>query len=198
MDSQWLKTQFAANPDKSKAGLAAAIGLEPPAISKILNGSRQIKAQEYLLMREYFGLPVDGHSAARKTYTVKVHDGQDGLYDGSAPPAEWAIPSTIAAHAPGENGKTTRVFQVRENLMEPEFKRGEHVLVDISDRKPSPPGAFIISDGFSNMMRFCEYAPKSNDGEIRISARQNGFQPQVLKPGDFIVIGRVIAKLQMI
>lgn len=198
MDSQWLKTQFSANPDKSKAGLAAAIGLEPPAISKILNGTRQIKAQEYLLMREYFGLPVDGLSAVRKTYTVKAQDGQDGFDDGSPPPTEWSIPSVIAPHMPDKDGKTTRVFQVRENLMEPEFKRGDHVLVDIADRKPAPPGAFIISDGFSNMLRYCEYAPKSNETEIRISARKNGFQPQVLKPGDFLVIGRVVAKLQMV
>jgi plasmid maintenance system antidote protein VapI len=197
MDSQWLKTQFAANPDKSKAGLAAAIGLEPPAVSKILNGTRQIKAQEYLQMREYFGLPVDGLSAVRKTYTVKAQDGQDGFDDGSPPPSEWSIPSVISSQAAGPN-KTNRVFQVRESFMEPEFKRGEHVLVDIADRKPSPPGAFIISDGFSNMLRYCEYTPKSGDTEIRISARRNGFQPQTLKPGDFLVIGRVIAKLQMI
>ena len=196
MDSQWLKTQFSANPDKSKAGLAAAIGLEPPAISKILNGTRQIKAQEYLQMREYFGLPVDGHGAMRKTYTVKAHDGQDGFDDGSPPPAEWAIPSVISSQA--EPNKTNRVFQVREGFMEPEFKRGEHVLVDISDRKPSPPGTFIISDGFSNMLRYCEYTPKSGETEIRISARKNRFQPQTLKPGDFLVIGRVIAKLEMI
>ncbi|MCE7887605.1 MAG: XRE family transcriptional regulator [Alphaproteobacteria bacterium PRO2] len=194
MDSQWLKTQFAANPDKSKAGLAAAIGLEPPAISKILNGTRQIKAQEYLQMREYFGLPVDGHGATRKTYTVKA---QEGFDDGSPPPAEWAIPSVISSHAAGPN-KANRVFQVRESFMEPEFKRGEHVLVDISDRKPSPPGAFIISDGFNNMLRYCEYTPKSGETEIRISARKDGFQPQILKPGDFIIIGRIIAKLQMI
>jgi plasmid maintenance system antidote protein VapI len=131
MDSQWLKTQFAANPDKSKAGLAAAIGLEPPAVSKILNGTRQIKAQEYLQMREYFGLPVDGLSAVRKTYTVKAQDGQDGFDDGSAPPSEWSIPSVISSQAAGPN-KTNRVFQVRESFMEPEFKRGEHVLVDIA------------------------------------------------------------------
>ena len=64
MDSQWLKEQFDCNPDKSKAGLARALNLEPPAISKILNGTRQIKAQEYNLMRQYFGLPIDGENAS--------------------------------------------------------------------------------------------------------------------------------------
>jgi len=65
MDSTWLKTQFKLNPEKNKAGLAKVLGLGAPAISKILAGERQIKAAEYMLMRRYFGLPVDGESAAQ-------------------------------------------------------------------------------------------------------------------------------------
>ncbi|MGB4108003.1 MAG: S24 family peptidase [Alphaproteobacteria bacterium] len=200
MDSQWLKTQFANHPEKTKAGLAAAIGLEPPAISKILNGARQIKAQEYILMRGYFDLPVDGDAAIRKAPAGGgAGPGRKGLDDGQGAPGEWAIPAMVlssqAAHGPD---KTTRIFQVRETAMEPEFRHGEQILVDTSDRKPSPPGIFIVSDGFSSMLRHCEYAPRSSNGEVRISARQKGFQSQVLKPGDFLIIGRVVAKLQMI
>jgi hypothetical protein len=202
MDGQWLKTQFASNPEKTKAGLAAAIGVEPPAVSKILNGSRQIKAQEYILMREYFGLPSDGHDGARRkvvSYSVNLTDGKDGhsLEDGATPPAEWTIPANISGPRAATPGGKNRIFQVRDSLMEPEFSKGEHVLVDTADRKPSPSGVFIVSDGFSNMLRYCEYLPKSSDA-VRISARMEGFQPQVLKAGDFLLIGRVVAKLQMI
>ncbi len=199
MDSQWLKTQFANNPEKTKAGLAAAIGLEPPAISKILNGARQIKAQEYILMRGYFGLPVDGDAAIRKSPATYGGPGPKGMDEGSNGPGEWSIPAMVTAAQAARNGdKNTRMFQVRETAMEPEFKRGESVLVDMTDRAPTPPGVFLVSDGFSSMLRHCEYTPRSNGTEIRISARQNGFQSQVLKAGDFLIIGRVVAKLQMI
>ena len=80
--------------------------------------------------------------------------------------------------------------------MEPDYKRGEHVLIDMSDKKPSPPGAFIISDGFGVMLRNCEFVPHSNPPEIRISASKPSFQTQALRRDDFDIIGRVIAKLQ--
>src|SRR5262245_42565935 len=163
MDSQWLKTQFASNPGKTKAGLAETIGLEPPAISKILNGTRQIKAQEYILMREYFGLPSDGHASLKKspaTYTIKPLDGDGGFRDGQTPPADWVIPASILSSRTSAPADKIRIFQVRENVMEPDFRNGEYVLVDISDKKPAPPGIFIVSDGFGNMLRQCEYTPK--------------------------------------
>lgn len=198
MDSQWLKTQFANNPDKTKAGLAAAIGLEPPAVSKILNGTRQIKAHEYIQMRGYFGLPVDGDAAIRRTPAANTV-GSKGMDEGPGAPGEWSIPAMVtAAQAARDTDKNTRMFQVRDAAMEPEFKRGESVLVDMADRVPTPPGVFLVTDGFSSMLRHCEYTPRSNGTEIRISARQNDFQSQVLKAGDFLIIGRVVAKLQML
>ncbi len=60
MDSQWLKTQLAYNPSKNKADLAKAIGVQPSGISKILAGTRQIKTHEYIAMRKFFGLLIDG------------------------------------------------------------------------------------------------------------------------------------------
>lgn len=199
MDSQWLKTQFEVHPEKTKAGLAAAIGVEPPAVSKILSGSRQIKAQEYVLMREYFGLPVDGHASLHRSpasYTIKPLDGHESFRDGQAAPSDWVLPAAILSPRTKAPAEKIRIFQVREAVMEPDFRSGEYVLVDVSDKKPAPPGIFIVSDGFGNMLRQCEFVPKSEPPAIRISANSN-FQPQTLQFNDFLIIGRVIAKLQM-
>jgi len=196
MDGQWLKTQFEVNPAKSKIGLAEAIGLTPSAISKILNGGRQIKAQEYMLMREFFGLPVDGQTSLHKK---SDHDGvhTDGLNDDPAGSSEWMLPVRILSSGTAVPGEKTRIFQVQEDVMEPDFRRGDHVLVDVTDRKPLPPGIFVVSDGFGNMLRHCEFIAKANSAEIRISARGR-FQMQQLKLEDFLIVGRVIAKLQMV
>jgi hypothetical protein len=203
MDSQWLKTQFSVHPDKTKADLAKALGLEAPAISKILGGARQIKAQEYLSMRRFFGLPVDGETAVKPSssaYTIEPLENNPGLGEEPHRPQddEWVIPANILntrTQAPQEKIKK---FQVRESAMEPDFKQGEHVLVDLTDQNPSPPGVFVVSDGFGYMVRRCEFIPKTNPPEIKISAKSNGFHSQTLKLGDFTIIGRVIAKLQML
>ena len=205
MNSQWLKRQFDCNTDKSKAGLARALSLEPPAISKILNGTRQIKAKEYNLMRQYFGLPIDGERASslpENSYRLDTYDGSLGNAAGMMETPEntrensWIIPAEILSARTQAPPNKIKIFSVQESFMEPEYRRGEHVLIDLSDQTPSPPGAFIISDGFGVMLRNCEYVPHSDPAEIRVSACNTSFQTQVLQQGDFEVIGRVIAKLQ--
>ena len=66
MDSQWLNRQFELYPTKTKARLADVLGLEPPAVSKILKGMRQIKAKEYALMRQYFGLSLEDDTVVNR------------------------------------------------------------------------------------------------------------------------------------
>jgi transcriptional regulator with XRE-family HTH domain len=203
MDSQWLKTQFALYPDKTKADLAKALGLEAPAISKILGGGRQIKAHEYAAMRRFFGLPVDGETAAKPyglSYTIAPLEHDTGLGEQEQPGTEpdWVIPASILSTRTQAPPEKIKKFQVRESAMEPDFKQGEHVLIDLSDQTPSPPGVFVVSDGFGYMMRHCAFIPKTNPPEVRISATGAGFHSQILKLEDFIIVGRVIAKLQMV
>lgn len=59
MDSIWLAKQFLAHPTKTKAGLALVLDLPASAVSKMINGSRQIKAKEFLVMRKFFGFETD-------------------------------------------------------------------------------------------------------------------------------------------
>ena len=201
MDSQWLKTHFDLNPQKTKAGLAKALGLEPPAVSKILKGSRQIKAHEYATMRRYFELPVDGensmtsdkNSVVLKTLTAHQHMEEHG---DNTQNSSWVIPANILGQHTQASPENIKIFKVEESLMEPDFKRGEHVVVDLSGQTPSPPGVFIVSDGFGYLIRQCEILPGQRPFMVMVSARDQAFTPQKLKLSEFKVIGRVIAKLQ--
>lgn len=206
MDSQWLKKQFAANPALGKADLAKAIGLDPPAISKILSGTRQIKAQEYMAMRRFFGMPTDDEAGLRNRlpdnpYVLK-NLSSDSFKDSAAVNAQdgsqWILPASVLDRRTQTPPEQIRIFEVRENAMEPDFRGGEFVLIDLSDTKPSPPGAFVVSDGFGYMLRDCAYVPRTAPAEISISARGPNFKTQILKIGEFTIVGRVIAKLQMV
>jgi transcriptional regulator with XRE-family HTH domain len=199
MDARWLQIQFTLNPGHTKAGLAKALGLEAPAVSKILKGTRQIKAQEYAAMREYFGLPVDGADSIRKrqdAYVLSALTHQNLREENKQPNGEWVIPADILGQRTKAAMGQVKIFQVKENTMEPELHYGEHVLVDMSDFKPSPPGLFAVSDGFGHMIRYCEYIPQSSPPEIRVSARDKSFQPHNLKLDELQITGRIIAKLQ--
>lgn len=201
MDSQWLKTQFTLNPAKTKAGLARELGLNPAAISKILNGTRQIKAQEFALMCGYFDVAsVTSVNQHKDSYIISpLMAGQELQEDAAASGrSEWIIPANILSQRTKAPSGQIKIFQVKENSMEPAFRNGEHVLVDQSDTRPSPPGIFVVSDGFGHMVRQCEYIGGADAGEIRISAKDKSFQPQTLKDGEFRIVGRVIARLQFL
>ncbi len=198
MDSQWLKAQFKIYPRMTKADLARMLGLEPPAISKVLAGTRQIKAHEYIKMREFFGMgnmAIDARQAS-KSYVIETlgHD----LSDQQSYEEEWTIPASVLSQKTKAAPAQIKIFQIQENIMEPNFKKGEHVIVDLSDKKPSPPGVFVISDGFGFLARHCAFVPGSSPAKIKISAIQKDFEPQTLEHDEIEIMGRVIAKMQWI
>lgn len=194
MDSQWLQTQFRLHPAKSKADLARVLGLEPPAISKILGGGRQIKAQEYIAMRQFFGLPVDGGKAHIPAVAsaagggLREHVSADGF---TYAPSRADSPRHTSANL----SEQLRVFRVEEDVMEPDYIRGEHVLVDTTQKAPQPGGVFVVCDGFTYMVRDCSYVADKDNGKVRVSGRKKDFQAQVLQPHEFLMIGRVVAKI---
>lgn len=199
MDAQWLNAQFANDPEKSKADLARILGLEAPAVSKMLNGTRQIKATEYVRMREFFGLTNDGDKSVVNTnnYIIKPLE-KSGLNDLAGDQGEWVMPADIIAEHTNAPSDKIKIFSVRENMMQPDFNKGEHVIVDLTDKTPSPPGVFIVSDGFGTLVRQCEFVAGSKPTKFKISAISDKFQPQILLEDDFKILGRVIAKLQWI
>ena len=200
MDAQWLKTQFELHPKKTKADLARSLGLEAPAVSKILKGIRQIKAREYIIMREFFGLPVDGEKAVNENQQAYVVEtlGEKRAFkdDGNAASDDWVIPTKIMEQHTEAQPDHVKNFRVGDDMMAPEFNRGEYVMVDTADNLASPPGAFIIYDGAHYMIRNCELITGSDPAEIRLSALKAGFQSQKIKLDGFQIVGRVIAKLQ--
>lgn len=193
MDATWLKTQFQLYPDKSRADLSRALSLDPPAISKILAGTRQIKAHEYIAMRRFFGLPVDGQKAVEQGYRLQtlsqglaertVNDDQDS----------WIMPARLLESKTQSSPDKIRIFTVRDNSMEPDFMIGSQVLVDLSDVTPSPPGVFVLSDGIGHVLRQCDIIPGETPLQINVSSKGGvSFQLTSNKAG---IIGRVIARL---
>ena len=110
MDSQWLKTQFKLNPKKSKAALARALALEPPAISKILAGTRQIKAQEYVKMRKFFDLVTENHGFQKVEYTPQKQSSYE-MQEKDNADHDWVVPSYIGSHKDRILPKKIRIYE---------------------------------------------------------------------------------------
>lgn len=203
MYSQWLNDQFKHNPDKKKAQLARALGLEAPAISKILNGSRQLKAHELEIIKHFFDTEVPVNISIDPSSGVYEHklestNGQAAFYDSrkqSDSENEWMMPEPMKKAALDPH--KTRIFKSGDDAMAPEFRSGEFVLVNTGDK--TPPGIFMITDGYSQMIRQCELLSNNADGsQIKVSAHSKNFIPQILFEDDLHIIGRVVGKAQTI
>lgn len=197
MDYKWLKAQFRLHPDKAKADLAEFLSLEPPAISKILAGTRQIKAGEYHAMRRFFGLPVDGEMAMGRRMQARSYVLQPLQENYKNPETgSWVMPAALLSKGTKASPENIRVFQVADNTMIPDFQSGEHVLVDVSDIRPAPAGIFILSDGFGHVLRHCELVPHSRPPKVRIMTVNKNYEPYIVSLKSAKLIGRVIAKLE--
>ena len=199
MDRDWLKVQFDAHPEKTKAELAKALGLEASAISKILAGTRHIKASEYMAMRTFFGMPNDGERSASlggDSYLLEplgFSEKENDIKQGS-----WVMPASLFESRTKATPDQIKIFDVREDAMAPDFQKGEKVLVDLSDRSPTPAGVFIVSDGIGHMIRQCAYVPHSDPAEVRFTAANSKYEPFNTPLTKAAIIGRVIAKLQWV
>lgn len=205
MDAEWLKSQLRLHPDKSKAALAKALGLEPPAVSKILSGRRQIKAQEYVAMRQFFGLPADGERAAKgaaqgagRSYVLEPLAGGMREKEQGGGGEAWVMPASLFESRTKAPPEKIRIFAVHGDAMLPDYQPGEQVLVDLSDTVPSPAGVFVVSDGLGHILRQCEYVPHSSPPEVRLSARSGRYEPYTVRLDRAAIIGRVLAKLEWV
>lgn len=206
MDSQWLKLQFKINPDKTKADLARALGLEPPAISKILSGKRLIKAQEYVRMREFFGLGGGGHSPDQRQFSPLVRRNvldsdvsfAPAMHEPQAMDTQWTIPDLPAKKSEARSGQV-KIFQISDSAMEPRFYKGESVIADLADTDIGKVGVFIITDGHCFFARHCapdhRSSQEGNCAAILVSAESSDFEPQSVADDDVSVMGRVIGKM---
>lgn len=75
---------------------------------------------------------------------------------------------------------------------------GDRVIVDIHDRKPSPPGAFAVYDGAGVTLKLIEVVPNSAPLVIRITGRNPRYENFERPASDVAIIGRVKAKVSML
>lgn len=109
--------------------------------------------------------------------------------------SEWALPKQLVENQVGSNG-TMRIIQVMGDSMQPEFNPGDRVMVNTADRMPSPPGVFVVSDGFGLIIKRCEMIPHSNPARVILSSANENYSKQEMDLSEVQIQGRVIGKWQ--
>jgi phage repressor protein C with HTH and peptisase S24 domain len=75
---------------------------------------------------------------------------------------------------------------------------GDKVFVNVADRRPSPPGLFVLWDGLAFVAKRVQMVPGSNPIRVRLSSNNPAYQPYDVDLDDAHIQGRIVARFQRI
>jgi transcriptional regulator with XRE-family HTH domain len=107
--------------------------------------------------------------------------------------AQWSMPADYLrafVSAP----EHVRIVRVAGDSMEPEYPAGERVAVDTSHTVPSPPGVYVLWDGFGLVLKRLEILMGSDPPRVRLSSINPAYPPYERLLSEIMVNGRVIGK----
>lgn len=109
--------------------------------------------------------------------------------------SEWSLPKQLLANQVGSHS-TMRIIQVMGDSMQPEFNPGDRVMVNTADRMPSPPGVFVLWDGFGLIIKRCEMVPHSTPPRVILSSANSKYATYEMESKELDIQGRVVGKWQ--
>ncbi|MBB2191298.1 S24 family peptidase [Gluconacetobacter azotocaptans] len=114
--------------------------------------------------------------------------------DGPRPTDHWSLPRRFLG-AFTENPESLVVLRVAGDSMEPDYQAGERVLVDTAHRTPSPPGVYVLWDGFGLVLKRLEIVYGSDDPvTVQIMSINPGYPTYVRTLDEVHINGRVVGK----
>lgn len=85
-----------------------------------------------------------------------------------------------------------RVMTVRGDSMEPTLCHNDTVLIDLSQKTPSPPGLFVVFDGFGLAVKRIEQIGQQQPPRLHVSADNSQYSSYDRSADETFIIGRVV------
>lgn len=84
------------------------------------------------------------------------------------------------------------VLEVIGDSMEPTLRSGDRVMVNMTDKRVSQPGVFVLWDGDGTVVKRMELIPNTKPQRLRRISDNPLHQPYDVLASDTIIIGRVV------
>jgi hypothetical protein len=118
-----------------------------------------------------------------------------GLTDSAARTVgEWQIPSELVRAYTTAPAAELRIITVLGDSMEPLLTPGQRVLVDLADRRPSPPGIFVVWDGLGLVVKRVQLLPHTDPPCVKITSDNPNYEPYQRTLDEAYIQGRVIGQ----
>lgn len=215
MNAEWIKAQLAAQPEKSQAGLARFLGLDPTKVSKILAGKRQIKASELSRIEAYFSssaqqvnvpqkaeanvgtsFEVEGIEFAKIPVFDALFSAGHGAINHSETPASFYSMSMEMLRG-FSNAPVSYLLFVKAvgDSMEPLLSSGDWVLVDTRATQLSTPAIYCFVNGDDAVIKHA--SQNLETGVVTLIPHNSIYKSEtVSNPDKLRVVGRVVFSIR--
>lgn len=106
----------------------------------------------------------------------------------------WQIPTAIIRAYSQAPATDLRIITVMGDSMEPSLQPGQRILVDTGDKKPSPPGIFVVWDGLGLVVKRVQMLPHTDPARVKITSDNPKYDPYERTIDEAYIQGRVIGQ----
>lgn len=222
MDDEQIAAQQFVRAALEKTGLTASalarhVGTAPSTLTRFLRGevkhtlSARTLAKIASLLDEPAPMlltrqerPGADHLSGKESFAIQELDvramGGHGAIDdlsqfngGHKAVAEWTLPADFLRSITPTPDQVV-IIRIVGDSMEPHYMAGDRVLVDTSHRIPSPPGVYVIWDGYGLILKHVEVLTGRQPGLARLWSDNSGYAPYEVPVTDLQIQGRVLGK----
>jgi len=204
----------------SQSDLARALGVTSQAVNQWTTGGTQPKGRNLQRLAEALDTPLAALLGVRTVQPYELSDHPPALIavasdieeidvramggngaespeldaDGEHPViARWSLPTEyLRSHTPSP--RAVKIIRVVGDSMEPNYPAGDRVLVDTEHKVPSPPGVYVVWDGFGLVLKHVEVLAGRKPPLARLSSDNPAYAPYEVSVADLRVQGRVMGK----
>src|SRR5690349_13033260 len=108
--------------------------------------------------------------------------------------AQWQLPADFFRGHGTSPATELRIVTVVGDAMEPVLQPGQRVLVDIGDRKPSPPGLFLVWDGQGLTIKRLQLLPHCEPPRVRLAVDNPAYAAEERLLDEAHIQGRIIGQ----
>jgi phage repressor protein C with HTH and peptisase S24 domain len=138
--------------------------------------------------------PADARTIRIEELDVRASAGAGLTGENEKVVAEWQVPSGVVRGYSTAPATEMRIITVMGDSMEPALLPGQRVLVDTGDRKPSPPGIFVVWDGLGLVIKRVQMVPHSEPPRVKITSDNIKYESYERTLEEAYIQGRVIGQ----
>lgn len=125
-------------------------------------------------------------------YDVRAAAGDGFVIDEETQKGVWPFAQPYLRYVLGVASSQLAVVEVVGDSMSPTLESGDRVLVDVADKRPSPPGIFMLWDGDGTVVKRLERIPNSEPATLVIMSDNphHGRYERLVE--ETAIVGRVV------